>query len=48
MALPEGVQSGWYTVYGKGHKDRRGEWKQGAWLAALGSLAFGVAMRKEV
>jgi len=47
-ALPEGVQSGWYTVYGKGHKDRRGEWKQGAWLAALGSLAFGVAMRKEV
>jgi hypothetical protein len=47
-ALPEGPQSLWYTVYGKYHKDKAGEFRAGAVLATLGTIAFSVAMRKEL
>jgi hypothetical protein len=46
--LPEGPQALWYTVYGKKHKDKAGEFRAGAILATLGTIAFSIAMRKEV
>jgi hypothetical protein len=45
---PTGLESIWYTVYGKPHKDRAGEFSMGARLAAMGSVAFCIAMRKEL
>lgn len=35
-----GLQSSWYTVYGKEHKDRQGELMMGTGMAILGMVAF--------
>jgi hypothetical protein len=47
-ALPEGPQSLWYSVYGKQHRDRTFEWSMGSRLAAMGSIAFCLAMRRDL
>eukprot|EP00756_Hemistasia_phaeocysticola_P065910 Hpha_TRINITY_DN8877_c0_g1::TRINITY_DN8877_c0_g1_i1::g.141412::m.141412 len=44
----EGLDSMWYTVYGRHHADRGFELTTGCVLAALGTAAFSVAMRKEL
>jgi hypothetical protein len=47
-ATATGLQSIWYTVYGMAHKDRNGEFSMGARLAAMGTMAFAITMRKEL
>lgn len=47
-ALPEGPQSLWYSVYGTKHHDRAFEWAMGSRLAAMGSVAFCLAMRRDL
>eukprot|EP01062_Namystynia_karyoxenos_P002640 TRINITY_DN10932_c0_g1_i1.p1 TRINITY_DN10932_c0_g1~~TRINITY_DN10932_c0_g1_i1.p1 ORF type:complete len:492 (+),score=112.86 TRINITY_DN10932_c0_g1_i1:87-1478(+) len=47
-AATEGLNSQWYTIYGKRHRDRAWEFKMGAGLATLGATAFCVAMRKDL
>ena len=47
-AQPRGSAAAWYTVYGKPHKDRQGEWDQGIRLAVIGVAAFLTCMRKEL
>lgn len=44
----EGVHSMWYTVYGKQHKDRVGEWRQGLWMSVMGLAAFAICMFKDL
>jgi len=47
-ARPRGPAAAWYTVYGKKHKDKEGEWLQGLRMAVVGVAAFLTCMRKEI